>query len=355
MAGSSYDEFMQVEPDRHIPIWPVVASLFVTGLVASGSSSLLIGMVAPLEQLGGGTSRVATLGFYVVPMVVSVLVGALLLPVILRELADVLISGAAAALVMLADVLVTFAVRYAIAEAVLDGSNRFARPTPAGFLTAGLVLTWGASLVGTVVAVQLIRGLAVSGRTGEHGYRGAAARRVSLAGLAVPLVIGLALVGVVVAKPGDRITNRGGRPPTAGLSLAVYAAELRATQDWVVDAFNTVRIGPAIAMPQLLQQDIETLEARRNLLMTMAAPNTRASTAQKKLIAGLQAFTPALFRVAVLPTTRAQQHAFRSAPGLRTTYNALVQLEAVLVRLDAPGAKIFDHAKWSRILGERHS
>ena len=357
MAGS-HDAFMQAEPKRHIPLWPVVGSLFVTWLVTSGVSSFLIGTVTPLGQLGGGPSRVSTLGLYVVPIVVSVLVGAVLLPVILRELAGVLISAAAAALVMLADALVTFAVRYAVAEVLLNGSNRFARPTPAAFLTAGLVLTWGASILGTVVAVHLIRGIAVSERSGEQGYRSAAVRRVSLARFAVPLMIGLAglvLVGVVVAKSGGRITDRGGRSPTAGLSLAVYAAELSATQNWVVDAFTVVHSGPAAEMPLLLRLNIDTLDAQRRLLMTMTAPNTRASTAQKKLIAGLQAFTQALPRIAALRTTRAQQQALRSAPGLRTTYNALVQLEAVLVRLDAPGANIFDHAKWARILGQRHS
>ncbi len=65
MAGS-HDAFMQAEPKRHIPLWPVVGSLFVTWLVTSGVSSFLIGTVTPLGQLGGGPSRVSTLGLYVV-------------------------------------------------------------------------------------------------------------------------------------------------------------------------------------------------------------------------------------------------------------------------------------------------
>jgi hypothetical protein len=335
---------------------PVVGALLVTGLLTSGVSSLLVGAVTPLGQVGGTESRVSVLGLYLFPLAVSVVLGAVLLPRFLREFARVRISGEGAFLVVLAGALVTFAVRYAVVETVLRGSDRFAQPASLSFRTGSLALTWAASLAGIAVSVKLVRrfGRPLYSRDGDGEY---AVNRPPVVGIVPALILVLVLVpmaGIVLRHRVDLNLNLGGRAksqlPVQGLSLQVYAEQIRAAQELVVDASNVIAAGRATSTSILLRSNIGMLRARQASLMSMVAPSEQAAKAQRKFAVGLQAFLRRLPHVAALRTTRAQRHALSKAPGLRTMRTALSELDAELVRLNLTGPPIFEPGEWSRIL-----
>lgn len=347
---------MVVPREPQIRVWPVVGSLFIVDLVASGLSGLLVAMMTPLGQFGSVASPRWVLVSYIVPLAVSVFVGAMLLPPVLWELAGIEIRAGGAAIVQLAGAIVSFTLRYAFVEIVLGDSHRFAKSAPA-FLTGGMLLTWGASLAGVLVSVQLVRRYARSPHSHGDRYDTAPVVHVpSPVGIGAVSVGGLALLlllGNVLSQHGSP-SAAGGQRSVTGVSLATYATEFRNTEYLVFDVFNVVAAGPAPAMQALLRTDVNTLDARQYVVETLAAPNARASTAQKRFVRGLRAFRLSLPRIASLQTTRAQQQALLTAPGLRPMHTALRQIQAVLGELHAPGPAIFHESQWSVILRHRH-
>ena len=351
MGGSSYPR--APAPAASTPAFPagsVIVALLVTHVLA-GVASLLVGTVSSTGVTAATTRAVLVL--YLVQFVVALAVGAMLLPPLLRELADLPIGGAAAAVVIGGGALAADGLRYAVVQIAFGGSRRYAVPTPAS-LSGTLFLTWLTTIAGIAVSLHLVRRYAVA----ADASRASATRRARPASAGTGLVVLVLLVPVAVAaliavsvkKRVQAVPQRVPRA-TAGESATAYAAELGSAQGLVFDVFNIVAIGPAKDMPILLRLDYDTLDAQTRLLAITRAPTATAARVQQRLVRGLSLFAGTLPRIANLPTTAAQQHALLEAPGLRAIHLAFKRLNVLLARLNvaAPSFR-YDEAHWSRIL-----
>src|SRR5918911_4594406 len=127
MGGSSFPR--APAPAASTPAFPagsVIVALLVAHVLA-GVASLLVGTVSSTGVTAATTTR-AVLVLYLVQFVVALAVGAMLLPPLLREMADLRIGGAAAAVVIGGGALAADGLRYAIVQIGLGGSRRYAVP-----------------------------------------------------------------------------------------------------------------------------------------------------------------------------------------------------------------------------------
>jgi hypothetical protein len=350
MGGSSYPH--APAPAASTPAFPagwVIVALLVTHVLA-GVASLLVGTVLSIGVTAATTRAVLVL--YLVQFVVALAVGAMLLPPLLRELADLRIGGAAAAVVMGGGALAADGLRYGVVQIAFGGSRRYAVPTPAS--SGPLFLTLLTTTAGIAVSAHLVRRYAVAADASRSfGY--AAARPASAgAGLVVlVLFVPVAVAALIAISVNQRVQAVPQRVPraTAGESATTYAAELGSAQGLVFDVFNIVATGPAKDTPILLRLDYDTLVAQTHLLAITRAPTATAARVQQRLVRGLSLFARTLPRIANLPTTAAQQHALLEAPGLRAIHLAFKRLNVLLARLNvaAPSFR-YDEAGWSRIL-----
>jgi hypothetical protein len=351
-----------------LPLGPALGALLVTGFVASAVSTVIVAMISPLARFGGGgvTTTRFVLALYIAPVVLSLFMGAVLLPPLLRELADFRITAGGAAVAVAGGALAGDALRYAFVEVALGGSGRYGVPAPTS-VTNALFLTWLTSVAGFAVSVQLIRRYATPmNRSGAFSYGGYAPRAVA-PGVGVIGVVVLGIVTVFALSTRHRIQTAADGIRTAADAAArhsanpvarvqprsVLASELANVQAQVFDVFNMVATGPAAAMPTVLRLDYDNLQAQTYYLATATAPSSRMVRAKRQLARGVDAFTQSLPRIANLATTSAQQHALVRAPGLRGTYVALRLLQAELDRFRVPGKHFFDQRQWQTILRGR--
>src|ERR671933_1511917 len=158
MGGSSYPR--APAPAASTPALPagsVIVALIVTHVLVA-VASLLVGTVSSIGVTAATTRGVLVL--YLVQFLVALAVGAMLLPPLLRELADLRIGGAAAAVVIGGGALAADGIRYGVVQIAFGGSRRYAVPTPAS-LSGTLFLTWLTTIAGIAVSLHLVRRYAV--------------------------------------------------------------------------------------------------------------------------------------------------------------------------------------------------
>jgi hypothetical protein len=342
VSGSYYERpYLPPENARGVRVGPLVGAVLVTGILSSGVGAILISVFEPAGRLAA----------YVIPLVAWMACGMLLLPSLVRSFAGVRITAEIAFFALLAGAVTTFALRFAIAEVLLGSEKRFAQPTP-GALGGALVLTWGASLVGAWISANIIR---------EHAKALSTTRRSgagSVVGLPVLLVIGAGLMfAIAIAVSNRNITNGGSTAKQAtaglsGLSLLVYGEQLDTSQRLVLDSYRVVTTSKASSAAHLLRANIGALSGRARYLAATSPPGKDTLASHQAYVAGLQSFVTTLPRVASLRTSRAQRRAFRRAPGLRTMYSALTDLNFVL-RRQGLDRDVFDPQRWSAMLHGR--
>jgi len=318
---------------------PVLVALLVAGWVGSFASAAVSSIVGPAtaisDAFGAGSSRgrPTEVAAYLLPLVVTTIVGALVLPWALDGFAGVEITVGEALVVLAAGETCSIAARY-LAGLVIVNADRFGGSTPDP-LSLELVYTWGSWLVGAVGAWHTLCAL-----VGPQPYGGA--RRTANRGRALSAAGLFALVGIamiVASVRGDLSPRSAGRDSTVS-----YKDQLKEVQTQIFASFNVVAAGPPATASGWLRAEARQLETLAGALEAKGPPLRFRQGAHEQVIFGVRRFADHLYLVAEQRTTKDQQKALLEAPGLAETY-------AGLRTLDLLGVNILDESGWRVVLG----
>jgi hypothetical protein len=249
--------------------WPIFLALLGASWVASYVTLLIPNAAA---AAGSGTTAVAVLA--AIQALVAALVGAAVLPHILRAISELDVTfGNAAAALFLGSV-----VSSVVSHALLD-----TRPTGAG-LFASLLPT----LAGTAVAYFLLTTYATERR--------------------------LATVSKPVAWVPPRDTAAG------------YETAIRETQLDVERLCDQVADAPPTELPSRVNEGLLTLEVRADRIAELTPPRPEAQPAQAKLVRGLRALADELVALARRAQTAHAARELEASSALRTIADALDEL-----------------------------
>jgi hypothetical protein len=146
-AGDDYRQHERaaiVNESRELPgFWAFFWSIYVAGAFGS----IAVGVVGGAS---GGGSSLASLA---IPLLVGTVIGAFIFQWVLMQFSERSIGVTDAAVLVFVGMLTTLAFRVVVGITML----RSARPSQAGLLTTGLLVSWGAWVVGALASYQVFR------------------------------------------------------------------------------------------------------------------------------------------------------------------------------------------------------
>jgi hypothetical protein len=129
--------------------WAVYWSVFVAGLISSTA----------VGALGVATRGGSSLAAVVIPLVVSTVIGAYIFRWVLLQYSGWSIDIVNAAILVFVGSAAMFAFRTLVGISTFRAA-RIVQPSAAGWMTAGLLYSWGGWVVGALASYQLFRLLA---------------------------------------------------------------------------------------------------------------------------------------------------------------------------------------------------